>query len=307
MCPHLWWLAVPWTIPGTSPRIFEWRGRIVGRWPTYPQRPKYPKNWKRHRIWAISFSNLEGTTPPPLTFPPSASRVPSVPPPPPLSTPMDDTVPSHRRHQGRAGWWPHQAHGMELMTSSIYRRLLDERRWYTLLKESPRRLWSGDKIAHEPGIFSPFFFVIVPGRERFAFFSTWRRIDVREGMPSLALLAVMVFELLRMLDRGIFCHPSSQWRNNVQVSIMLIAGYVQHYIMSNETRHTRNVLSSKLMWANASLSSGHVTMSAVTRTHAWPSFDTKGTRTAADCQCQPTVKWWKSCYAEGGQNQLQKE
>ena len=25
---------------------------------------KYPKNRKRHRIWAISFSNLEGTSPP---------------------------------------------------------------------------------------------------------------------------------------------------------------------------------------------------------------------------------------------------
>ena len=48
------------TIRGVATE-FERGERIVGRWPTYP---KYPKNRKMHRIWAVLFSNLEGTSPP---------------------------------------------------------------------------------------------------------------------------------------------------------------------------------------------------------------------------------------------------
>ena len=48
--------------------------------------PKYPKNRKRHRIWAASFSNLEETSPPNFFTVGDAAR-PSVPPPP-LSTPI---------------------------------------------------------------------------------------------------------------------------------------------------------------------------------------------------------------------------
>ena len=45
--------------------------------------PKYPKNRKRYRIWALSFSNLEGTSP--LKFFTGGD---AYPPSPPLSTPM---------------------------------------------------------------------------------------------------------------------------------------------------------------------------------------------------------------------------
>ena len=44
--------------------------------------PKYPKNRKSHRIWATSFSNLEGMSPPKFV---TGGRVPLSPP---LSTPM---------------------------------------------------------------------------------------------------------------------------------------------------------------------------------------------------------------------------
>ena len=47
--------------------------------------PKYPKNRKRHRIWATSFTNQDGTPPPKFDTGGDASP-PS--PPPPLSTPM---------------------------------------------------------------------------------------------------------------------------------------------------------------------------------------------------------------------------
>ena len=50
-------------------------GRIVGMWLTYP--PKYPKNRKRHRISATSFSNLEGTSHPKFV---TGGRVPLRPP-----------------------------------------------------------------------------------------------------------------------------------------------------------------------------------------------------------------------------------
>ena len=46
--------------------------------------PKYSKNRKRHRIWATSSSNLEGTSPPKFVTGGDAS----LPPPPPLPTPM---------------------------------------------------------------------------------------------------------------------------------------------------------------------------------------------------------------------------
>ena len=43
---------------GASPQIFEWG---TNRWQVADLSPKYPTNRKRHWIWAISFSNLEGT------------------------------------------------------------------------------------------------------------------------------------------------------------------------------------------------------------------------------------------------------
>ena len=48
-------MQLPLLYPGVSPRIFEWgtNRRQVANLP-----PKYPKNRKRHRIWATSFSNL---------------------------------------------------------------------------------------------------------------------------------------------------------------------------------------------------------------------------------------------------------
>ena len=58
-------------------------GRVANicylRWPLANLPPKYPKNPKKHRIWATSFSNLEPTSPPKFF---TGGRVP------PLSTPM---------------------------------------------------------------------------------------------------------------------------------------------------------------------------------------------------------------------------
>ena len=76
-------LIIPWLLSlsfltGTSPRIFngETNRRQVANLP-----PNTIKNG-RHRIWATSFSNLDGTFPPNFSL---RGRVPSVPP---LSTPM---------------------------------------------------------------------------------------------------------------------------------------------------------------------------------------------------------------------------
>ena len=49
--------------------------------------PKYRNNRKRHRIWAVLFSNLERTSPPEV-FTGGDASPPSPPSPPPLSTPM---------------------------------------------------------------------------------------------------------------------------------------------------------------------------------------------------------------------------
>ena len=75
-------------------------GRIVGRWPTYPQNTL---KIGRHRIWAVLFSNLEGTSPPKFF---TRGRVPSVPP---LSTPMRIVMtivigPAGCRPAVSAGW-----------------------------------------------------------------------------------------------------------------------------------------------------------------------------------------------------------
>ena len=64
--------------------------------------PKYPKYLKRHRIWATSFSNLEGTSLPKFFTGGNASP-PS--PPPPLSTPMSRRLLWRRLNQFFWHWW----------------------------------------------------------------------------------------------------------------------------------------------------------------------------------------------------------
>ena len=59
-----------------SPRIFEWG---TNRRQVANLSPKYHKNGKRHRIWTVSFPNLEGTSPPKFFTGGDAS----LPPPPP--------------------------------------------------------------------------------------------------------------------------------------------------------------------------------------------------------------------------------
>ena len=76
--------------PWASPRFFEWEGRIICSVATC--HPKYPKNRKRHRIWATSFSNLVGTSTPDFKsggyeYPFQKWWVPP-PPPPPVATPL---------------------------------------------------------------------------------------------------------------------------------------------------------------------------------------------------------------------------
>ena len=84
----------------------------TNRWQCGHLPPKYPKNRKRHRIWATSFSNLVGTSPPPDFKSGGYEYPPSSPVATPLSTgpPRSALHPASGRGEGQTGWSVHRCY-----------------------------------------------------------------------------------------------------------------------------------------------------------------------------------------------------
>ena len=137
------------TRPGASPRIFEWGGGVGYEILVGGERldervkhrqganlpPKYPKNRKRHRIWAILSSNLEGTSPPLLNLSLWGTR--SLRPPSRFRRPLTRRTHWHqsRIYMSIISFWP-QVIGKLFVTSDDLRWSLEGQCWKISLRVS---------------------------------------------------------------------------------------------------------------------------------------------------------------------------